>query len=113
MSGRQVLDITAGKTLDFHDEHTVPLTGSDFRKEPLHLRTSGYRFTGYDLFVGGAYRDSHTPGELQQGSLVPGKRFALAVRFCFEVGAGLSKVDTIAAHIYCSSLILNFNGMNL
>lgn len=82
--------ITTGKTLDFHDEHAVPFTCSDLRKEPLHLRTSGYRFTGYDLFVGGAYRDSHTPGEFQQGSLVPGKGFALAVRLGFEVGAGLS-----------------------
>ena len=103
--------ITTGKTLDFHDEHTVPLTGSDFRKEPLHLRTSGYRFTGYYFFVCGAYRDSHTPGELQQGSLVPGKGFALAVRFCFKVGAGFSQVNAISAHIYRSSLILNFNGM--
>ena len=82
--------ITTGKTLDFHDEHAVPLTSSDFRKEPLHLRTSGYRFTGYYFFIGGAYCYTLAPGEFQKGGFVSGKGFALAVRFCFEVGTGFS-----------------------
>ena len=82
--------VAAGKTLDLHNQHAVPMPGLDLGQQPLHLRPRGDGFARDDLLVDAADLQPHAAREREQRGAVPGEGFALATGFGLGVRAGFA-----------------------
>ena len=81
-----------------HDKDAGPDALFNLGKNPLHHRAGRDSVAGDDLTINIGHVEVLPFRQLKQSVLVPGERFALAVRFGLEVGTRLAQVYEILLH---------------